>query len=70
MTTPELPLTLNATLAAVYLGVSRSRIYELDASGHLPSPVDWEPKKRWARYELKRWAKAGFPPRHEWEQMK
>ncbi|MCE9635768.1 MAG: helix-turn-helix domain-containing protein [Planctomycetes bacterium] len=62
-----LPLLLDATEAADFLGVSRSSFYRLDLSGVVPSPIRLSKFRRWSRPELRRWVEAGCPPRDRWE---
>lgn len=60
-------LLLRAAEAAHFLGLSRSELYRLDASGRLPAPVRLGKVKRWSRPELEKWVERGCPPRHDWE---
>jgi predicted DNA-binding transcriptional regulator AlpA len=62
-----LPLLLDATEAAEFVGVSRSSFYRLDLSGVVPSPIRLSKFRRWSRPELRRWVEAGCPPRSRWE---
>lgn len=49
-------------------GMSVSHVERLSASGRLgPRPVKLGRLVRWRAAELRAWAEAGCPPRHEWD---
>lgn len=66
--TPALkPLAVNATTAAVMLGLSRSQFFKLHASGKVPMPVRLGSRApRWRVAELEAWLDAGCPDRRTW----
>ncbi len=59
-------LLLNAIEAAALLGIGRSHLYGLHASGQLPMPVKLGRRSLWRRDELERWVQAGCPVRGKW----
>jgi predicted DNA-binding transcriptional regulator AlpA len=57
--------------AARFLGISVSKVHQLNAAGELPSPAELgERCPRWSRTELKAWLFAGAPGRSRWEAMR
>lgn len=62
------PMLLTAEHVARALGISRSKVFELDAGGRLPLPVNLGLRcRRWRAEELRDWVRAGAPPRARWE---
>ncbi len=66
---PAVPLTLSATDAASFIGVSRSQWYKMDSAGETPMPIKVGGRMRWRRRELGAWVEAGCPSRAQWAQM-
>lgn len=64
------PLLLSADEAAKVLGISRSSLYALHASGRLPLPVKLGKRSLWSREELAEWIRCGTPNREKWLLMK
>lgn len=62
-------LLLSATETAELLGISRSTLYQFDASGKVPSPIRLGGRTLWRREELEQWVKAGCPGRERWNIM-
>lgn len=68
--TAIVPELLRDTQAAAMLGISRSKIWELNSSGKLPRPVKLGHAVRWRRRELQNWIDADCPSRQQWEAMR
>jgi len=65
------PALVDAEEAAAVCGVSRSHFLAMDKSGRLgPRAIKLGRSSRWSADELRDWARAGCPPRIEWEAMK
>jgi len=64
------PLLLSAVEAAELLGIGRSHLYSLNASGWLPLPVRLGRRTLWRKDELSRWVSAGCPERQRWEAIR
>ena len=61
------PLAVDAEQAAALLGMSRSMFYKMNESGQIgPMGRRFGKCVRWSVAELRAWAEAGMPPRHEW----
>jgi len=60
------PLLLSAVEVAAMLGIGRSHLYGLHASGRLPLPVKLGRRSLWRRDELAAWVQAGCPSRSKW----
>ena len=60
-------LALTAEQVAQVMGISRSHVWRLHSSGHLPCPVRLGRAVRWDRKTLEAWLEAGGPPRDRWE---
>ena len=67
--TTNIRLLLNAVEAAELLGIGRSHLYGLHASGRLPLPVKLGRRTLWRKQELSNWIDAGCPPRSKWAMM-
>jgi predicted DNA-binding transcriptional regulator AlpA len=70
---PIIPEGLDGGDAATFLGISTSKLYELDSRGLCPEPVtlgDGTRCRRWVRSELLAWLKAGAPSRSRWAILK
>lgn len=53
------PELLTAVEAMTYLGLSRTKFYEMLRAGELPSPVRLSPRNpRWPRDDLLEWVKS------------
>ncbi len=58
---------LDATAAARFLGISRSKIHDMNTHGLLPAPAEFGDRcPRWSRSELRAWLLAGAPSRARW----
>lgn len=65
------PILLDAEQAAAALNVSRAHFLAMDKSGRLgPRGVLLGRCRRWAFDELRDWARAGCPPRIEWNETR
>jgi len=65
------PILVDAKGAAAILGLGRTLLYQLHASGRLgPRPVKLGKRSLWVRAELEDWAAAGCPTREEWLRRK
>lgn len=65
------PLAVDAEGAAAMLGLSRAMFYKQADAGRIgPMPVRFGKSVRYSLHELRAWAAAGMPPRHEWITMK
>jgi len=57
--------------AAALLGISTSKLHELNARGLMPAPSELGDRcPRWSRTELKTWLLAGAPGRARWNLMR
>ncbi len=64
---PIEPLAVDVDQAATLIGVSRSAFYKLASAGLIgPAGVRLGKHVRYPLVELREWAAAGMPPRHEW----
>ena len=64
---PLEPLAVDAENASALLGMSRSMFYKMNESGQIgPMGRRFGKCVRWSVAELRAWAAAGMPPRHEW----
>ena len=67
-------LLVDATGAAKMLDLCTTVFYRLDAQGMVPPPVTLGlgnlRRRLWSVSELRRWVRAGTPPRHEWAALK
>ena len=63
-------LLLDAEDVGLLLGISRSMVLKLNASGQLPLPVRLGRCARWRRRELTEWVDAGCPSRAQWQQTR
>lgn len=61
------PALLSANGTAQLLGVSRSYVFELDATERLPAAVRLGRRRLWSSAELLAWAEHGCPRRAVWE---
>jgi len=65
------PFMVGAIEAARLLGISRTSLYAMDASGKLgPRPHKYGRRVLWERDELEAWTKAGSPSRQAWGQIR
>ena len=67
------PEGLGPNDAAAYLGVSVSKLHDLNSRGFVPAPIeigDGGRCGRWSRSELKAWLLAGAPGRVRWAMMR
>ena len=63
------PILVDADGAAALLSISVAHFRKLARDGRIgPEPVRLGKCVRWSRAELARWADAGCPPRHLWQQ--
>ena len=49
------------------MGVSRSKLYRLDAAGIIPQPIEVGGVRFWRRDELEAWTRADCPERVVWQ---
>jgi excisionase family DNA binding protein len=56
------PLLIDDKAASALLGIGRSTLWRLLASGQLPRPVRLGRCVRWRRADLETWAAKGCPP--------
>src|SRR5262245_41897563 len=56
--------------AARFLGISRTKLHEMNTRGLVPEPVDVGGCPRFSRSELRAWLLAGTPTRSRWMQMR
>ena len=64
------PLAVDTKQAATLLGLSRAMFYKMAEAGRIgPRGVRLGKCVRFPLAELRAWAAAGMPPRHEWERM-
>jgi predicted DNA-binding transcriptional regulator AlpA len=57
--------------AAVLLGISTSKLHDLNARGLIPAPADLGDRlPRWSRTELRTWLLSGAPSRARWNLMR
>jgi hypothetical protein len=63
---------LDAAAAAAYLGISVSKLHQLNAAGHVPAPAYLGDGRcpRWSRGELTAFLRVGAPARARWLSMK
>lgn len=67
LTIAAVPLLVKPADAARLLGMSRSTLDKLEASGQIgPKPVRFGSKVLWSPAELRKWIEAGCPGRVEW----
>lgn len=68
---PVEPLAVDSGQAARLLGLSRSMFYKMAEAGQI-GPMGRRLGKcvRYSVAELRAWAAAGMPPRHEWVRTK
>jgi len=66
LTTPapqaDTPILVDAKAAAAMLGISRTHLFALKASGRLPAPIRLGRAIRWNRETLIQWCMEGCPP--------
>jgi len=63
-------LLLKSDEAADQLGISRTHLYQLNASGELgPMPIKLGKCSLWSAKELDAWVDHRCPPREQWVQM-
>ena len=68
---PVEPLAVDAKQAADLLGLARSTFYKMQEAGRIgPQGIHFSRCVRFSLAELRAWAAAGMPPRHEWERLK
>lgn len=63
-------LLLKIDEVAERLGIAKSTLWRLNASGKIPRPVRIGRSTRWRSDELEDWVEIGCPPREKWEIMK
>jgi predicted DNA-binding transcriptional regulator AlpA len=64
---------LDPGAAAAFIGVSISKLHDLNTRGLMPSPAelgDGGRCPRWSRSELRAWLLAGAPSRIRWQAMR
>lgn len=61
------PILVDAKRAAELLGISRSMLHKLKATGRLPRPVRLGHRVLWRVRELEDWVYAGCPTMERWE---
>ena len=66
------PEGLDYAEAGTLIGLSRTKVYDLDRRGLIPSPVAIGDSgiKRFLRTELLQWMKHGCPSRATWRQVR
>ena len=65
------PLAVDAEQAAGLLGLSRSMFYKMADAGQIgPMGRRFGKCIRYSLTELRAWAAAGMPPRHEWQRIR
>ena len=57
------PLMISASDAALLIGVSRSKWYELYNSGRTPLPLKIDRRSLWRVSDLRKWVESGCRPR-------
>jgi predicted DNA-binding transcriptional regulator AlpA len=63
-------LLLKSEDAAEVLGISRTHLYQLTATGEIgPRPLKLGKCSLWNALELKAWVACGCPVRQEWERI-
>jgi excisionase family DNA binding protein len=64
-------LLLSVEQAAELCGLSRAMMYKQLAAGRIgPEPIRFGKAVRFSAEELRTWAAAGAPPRHEWASIR
>ncbi len=66
---PTEPLLVDAKTAVWMIGVGKTKLYALHASGRLPEPIRLGRAVRWSVQELREWTAAGCPARDRWQAM-
>jgi predicted DNA-binding transcriptional regulator AlpA len=64
---------LDPASAARFIGISTSKLHELNGRGLIPAPVnigDSDRLPRWMRSELFSWLRAGAPSRSRWSLLR
>ncbi len=61
------PLAVDARGVSLLLGISRSLVCKLDATGRLPRGIHLGRRKVWQIDEVRAWLAAGAPGRERWE---
>lgn len=67
---PTSPMLLNIAGVSQLLGVSRSHVKRLRASGRLPDPVRLGHRVLWRVDEIDAWVQAGCPAASQWRTMR
>lgn len=62
-------LLLNGSQAAWLLSMSKATFYVMNKNGQL-GPEQIRGMKRWSRFELEDWVRAGCPDRRTWRKMR
>ncbi len=60
---------LDAVGVGRFLGVGKSKVYELDARDELPAPVQVGRVRRWVKAEVEAWLLHGAPKRAAWARL-
>ena len=60
---------LDAVGVGRFLGVGKSKVYELDARDELPAPVQVGRVRRWVKAEIEAWLLHGAPKRAAWARL-
>jgi excisionase family DNA binding protein len=63
-------LMLGVDELAQALGISRTTLYQLRASGRLPLPQRLSRRPLWLRSEIEAWARAGCPTLENWQTVR
>lgn len=68
----EVPLLLDMTHAAEFLGYGRDEFRRRDQLGLVPDAADNTPgcRRRWSSMELREWVAAGCPARVVWNEIR
>ena len=67
---PVQPRLLSITGVSQLLGVSRSQVKRLRASGRLPDPIRLGGRVLWRVDEIDAWVQAGCPAASKWRTMR
>jgi len=56
-------------LGTLVLGISRSKVFELAASGRLPQSYKLGKARKWRRHDIETWIRLGMPSMDQFEQL-
>ena len=60
------PVLLDVPGLARFLGIGRSKVYQLDSLGQIPAPIQLGASRRWLLVEVEAWLAHGAPGRDAW----